>query len=206
MVVDCQYDFYNPEGTLYVGNGANTLPSRIENIINKFDGIVFTLDWHPSNHCSFNENGGQWPTHCVKYTKGASLPNVLLSETDDKNVLFVTKGKNKDFEEYSPFDDENNKRYIRFFIANQVKDDDTKVELYVCGLAGDICVYNTLSSITKAYQEYGNLFFGAETEVFAITDLCPTISPDFNMKEETEKVGAKTITSNELFKPTVVSF
>ena len=91
MVVDCQYDFYNPEGSLYVGNGADELPSKIANIIDKFDGVVFTLDWHPSNHCSFKENGGQWPKHCVKYTKGASLPDILMEKVKVKKKTSYIK-------------------------------------------------------------------------------------------------------------------
>ena len=77
VVVDVQKDFYHPEGALYV-KGGEVLPERIAKVIPQFDDVVFTLDWHPYNHCSFKENGGIWPKHCVAHSEGSSLPEEFL--------------------------------------------------------------------------------------------------------------------------------
>lgn len=52
--------------------------------------VVTTQDWHPSNHVSFVEFGGSWPSHCVANTHGASFPKGFPLEA----VSFkIQKGK-----------------------------------------------------------------------------------------------------------------
>jgi len=65
IIVDVQNDFC-PGGALAVPAGDEVVPV-INELIEKddFDLIVATLDWYPENHCSFVENRGQWPKHCV---------------------------------------------------------------------------------------------------------------------------------------------
>ena len=75
VVVDLQRDFI--DGTLPAADGASIIPS-IEGIKNDFDMVYFTLDWHPWNHCPW-DNGGIWPQHCVRYTIGAGLPDIFLT-------------------------------------------------------------------------------------------------------------------------------
>ena len=61
LVVDVQNDFIT--GTLALSNcpskheGAEVIPV-INNLLRNvhFDLVVYTLDWHPANHCSFIEN------------------------------------------------------------------------------------------------------------------------------------------------------
>ena len=59
IVVDVQNDFIEepPKGSLTVSNAKIIIPV-INELIHKsnFDVIVYTYDWHPSNHCSFLEN------------------------------------------------------------------------------------------------------------------------------------------------------
>ena len=74
VVVDVQRDFFDPAGALYVG-GSEVLPEKIAEMAAGYDGVIFTLDWHPANHCSFAAQGGIWPSHCVAYTQGAGLSN-----------------------------------------------------------------------------------------------------------------------------------
>lgn len=61
IIVDVQNDFI--DGTLTLKkcparqNGAEVVPV-INNLLEivPFDTIVYSLDWHPSDHCSFIEN------------------------------------------------------------------------------------------------------------------------------------------------------
>ena len=74
IVVDVQRDFFDPSGALYVP-GSEVLPEKIAALADNYDAVVFTLDWHPGNHCSFAAQGGIWPSHCVAFTQGAGLPD-----------------------------------------------------------------------------------------------------------------------------------
>lgn len=78
VVVDVQRDFFDPAGSLYV-SGSEALPEKIAAIAPEYDAVVFTLDWHPGDHCSFKDLGGIWPSHCVAYTQGAGLPDCFAA-------------------------------------------------------------------------------------------------------------------------------
>ena len=80
IIIDVQNDFL-PGGSLAVPKGEEVVP-----ILNQYLALfqeaalpVFaTRDWHPSNHCSFVEQGGPWPPHCVAGTTGAAFVRELL--------------------------------------------------------------------------------------------------------------------------------
>lgn len=143
IVVDVQRDFYSPEGSLYV-KGGESLPERIAEIIPDYDTVIFTLDFHPYNHCSFKTQGGIWPVHCVEYTDGAALPVCLLSVCDrqHQNVFFIRKGQDSSMEEYGAFTSPEDLLKI---LGEDVGD--CKVD--ICGIAGDYCVRETTSNVLK---------------------------------------------------------
>lgn len=134
VVVDLQKDFRDPEGTLYV-KGGELLASKLLLNLDKFDEVIFSLDWHPINHCSFKENGGIWPIHCVQYTEGAALPKELLQKSS--NYSIILKGNNPSKEQYGIFEE-----YGRF----QLNQADNYI---VCGIAGDYCVLESLKQLLK---------------------------------------------------------
>lgn len=148
VVVDYQYDFKDPNGSLYV-TGGEKLQDKILKIIPNFDGVVFTQDSHPVDHCSFKENGGIWPTHCVQNTIGAGIPVELLKAA--KDYVLVLKGEHSDREEYGafdstrdaiPFDEAYGSMFYDEPFANSTLD-----SVVVCGIAGDYCVLETLKNI-----------------------------------------------------------
>ena len=55
IVVDVQNDFI--DGSLLVPDGLKVV-SVINSLLDTvaFDAVVYTMDWHPRNHCSFFEN------------------------------------------------------------------------------------------------------------------------------------------------------
>jgi len=167
VVVDYQYDFFSPDGALYV-NGGEKLQEKIANIIPNFDNVIFTQDRHPFNHCSFVENGGQWPMHCVENTIGAGIPvellKVVANNSKFKNCIkIIPKGINYDKEEYGAFSSDfvfrlnmentyNNEVEVKEFwnvFHNHAEDYDYVDEIVVCGIAGDYCVLETLKNIVK---------------------------------------------------------
>ena len=104
ILVDLQNDF-TPSGALPVPEGDSIVP-LINQLQQKFDLVVATQDWHPSDHQSFaiQYEGGQpgelidlheipqvlWPIHCVQETEGAQF----ISNLDQSRVERVfRKGK-----------------------------------------------------------------------------------------------------------------
>ena len=195
VVVDCQYDFVNPDGSLFV-KGSEDLPERIAGIMERFDGVVLTMDAHPYNHCSFKENGGQWPAHCIAFSKGASIPDVILNSVADAKItpLFVKKGGDCFTEEYSAFDNIFNCDDLGYFLSCYLAENDgDKVDFYVCGVAGDYCVKETTKDLCNLSNEPIN-------NVFIIKDMCPCIDTAFDMETFAKNCGARTVLSNDFEK------
>ena len=72
----------------------------IENNHEKFNKIIFTRDWHPRDHCSFNDkieivegttNTGHYPAHCVFNTLGACFAPAIKEKItyDEEKKKFV---------------------------------------------------------------------------------------------------------------------
>lgn len=134
LVIDVQNDFL-PGGSLAVPEG-DAVIHPLNGWISQFAGagfpILATRDCHPSDHCSFLEQGGPWPTHCVKGSWGADFPETL-------NLLpsigIVDKPDCPDQETYSAFTGTS--------LQGQLRDQGTS-HVWVGGLATDYCVMNTV--------------------------------------------------------------
>jgi len=140
IVVDLQNDFC-PGGALGVAGGDEIIPV-INRLVNSFDTVVYTRDWHPANHVSFAENpqfiDKSWPAHCVAGTPGAEFHPDLLVRPDG---IIVDKGTDPAVEAYSGFQGTGLAEKLR---ARQV---DT---VYITGLATDYCVKATALDALKA--------------------------------------------------------
>jgi nicotinamidase/pyrazinamidase len=136
LIVDVQNDFL-PGGALGVDGGFQIIPG-LERLIDLNKGrfcVVASRDWHPGDHCSFRENGGQWPAHCVQGTEGA----LLHPEVDAAADFIISKGQDPGEEEYAAYD----ARYILDGLS-----DHSKIgTVYVCGLALDYCVKETAMAL-----------------------------------------------------------
>lgn len=143
VAIDVQRDFFDPAGSLYV-NGSETLPSKIAGISSKYDAVIFTLDWHPADHCSFVEHGGLWPSHCVAYTQGAGLPDLFspILERGEEDVCLHFKGQDRKREQYGAFENlsPDSTEYRWLTSCGSVD---------ICGIAGDFCVKESTANILK---------------------------------------------------------
>jgi len=103
IVVDVQVDFL-PGGSLAIANGEQVI-RPLNGYIRLFSQlelpVFFTRDWHCRNHCSFTENGGQWPLHCESDTSGALFASELLLPTDNRYI--ISKGVQPEVDAYSGF-------------------------------------------------------------------------------------------------------
>lgn len=149
LVVDPQVDFIS--GSLPVGGAAEAM-DRLADYVHHHNGAyvckVVTTDWHPYNHCSFAPQGGPWPIHCVQHSVGASIHQPLLDAlyTTRGDVHILPKGNRANREEYSIFKNRSSALQIYHMLKrNGIEQVD------ICGLAGDICVLNTLKDGEKRY-------------------------------------------------------
>jgi nicotinamidase/pyrazinamidase len=135
IIVDVQNDFL-PGGALGVNDGDAVVPVLNEWIrifTSKTLPIFATRDWHPAGHCSFVENRGQWPKHCVAESPGARFAEDLELPDD---VSIVHKGTDNEKEAYSGFEGT--------ALAEQLHAIGVK-RVFVGGLATDYCVLNTVN-------------------------------------------------------------
>lgn len=161
IIVDVQNDFC-PGGALEVPRGDQVIPV-INNLIERFDNIVQTQDWHPKGHWSFAssyqgkepfdtttlEYGEQvlWPDHCVQGEKGSEFhPNLHTTPTQ----LVIRKGFRKSIDSYSAFyeNDFKTKTGLTGYLRDRNID-----TLYVTGLATDFCVkWSVLDGLKEGFQ------------------------------------------------------
>lgn len=147
ICVDCQYDFIEG-GNLPVGGGRkamNWLSKFVVKNADCYDAVVCTLDWHPHGHCSFQNEGGSWPTHCVQHTHGAALYQPLVDALPKAKLHVFLKGCDKKKDEYSFLDSEKNKKKF-LQLSKKLRVD----EVDLCGIAGDVCVMNTARGLIEA--------------------------------------------------------
>ena len=163
IIVDLQKDFL-PGGALAVADGDAVIPV-VNGLMPGFELIVATRDWHPPNHGSFAENhhgkrpGGVvelnglkqvlWPAHCVQNTPGAELADAL----DISRIARVfDKGTDPGVDSYSGFFD--NGRRSETGMRRYLESRDV-IELYVAGLATDVCVRATaLDAVELGYHTH----------------------------------------------------
>lgn len=128
LIVDLQNDFC-PGGALAVAAGDEIIVP-INRIIDTFDLVVASRDMHPQGSRHFEK----WPVHCVRGTKGAEFhPDLKLSSIN----FFIEKGTGLEDDGYSDFESTNVdfEGYLR---------EQNVGKLYVCGLATDYCVKETV--------------------------------------------------------------
>lgn len=148
LVIDVQNDFLPPKGSLAVLGGLDILPV-IREVITKFplSRRFATQDYHPKDHCSFVENGGMWPEHCVEGTYGVNLHHSI----DGLFGEVITKGIFSNADAYSCFYDEMGSPSLVTTHFKKKKFD----TLFICGLATDYCVKSTvLDSIKDGFKVY----------------------------------------------------
>lgn len=172
LIVDPQNDFIT--GTLAVP-GAKEKMQKLANYIKdercKYDYICVTLDSHPEDHCSFKENGGIWPKHCVVDTNGWNIPEYLDDAIQfvgaGKKIYFgyYHKGTEPDIEEYSIFDNAEDGFTLSRLIVTLFKED--FLDIHICGIAGDYCVLETLKGLRKFI---GDIYIKILTEYIASID------------------------------------
>ncbi len=163
LLVDIQNDF-SPTGALPVPHGDEIVPV-INNLLDKFDFVIATLDWHPEDHGSFasqypGKTPGEivklsgtdqilWPAHCVQNSKGAEFIPTLNKDVIDH---VVHKGTHVEVDSYSGFYD--NQKLHDTGLADYLKTNNI-TDVYVVGLATDYCVkFTALDAVESGFNTF----------------------------------------------------
>ncbi|MDJ0653677.1 MAG: isochorismatase family protein [Xanthomonadales bacterium] len=180
VIVDVQNDFARPDGALSVPDGMAVL-EPLNLCIERFRAagapVYATRDWHPANHCSFADQGGPWPPHCVAQSPGAAF----VSELDlPPTTRIISKAAGADEEAYSGFSGTD--------LADQLRHAGVQ-RLVVGGLATDYCVLQTVLDA-----------LGHEFDVLLLVDAIRAVNVnpgdgDQAVREMTE-AGAQPVTSD----------
>jgi nicotinamidase/pyrazinamidase len=177
LVTDIQNDFL-PGGALAVAGGDEVVP-----VLNRYIGafqaqglpVYATRDWHPEKHCSFHEQGGPWPVHCVAGTHGADFAAALTLPPD---TTVISKATSRDREAYSSFQGTDLDSRLR---AAGIR------RLFIGGLTTDYCVLNSVKDARR---------LGYEVFVLADAIRAVDVRPGDGQRAEAEmaRLGAQFIT------------
>lgn len=148
IVIDVQNDFCTGGGLAVPGG--EDIVADINAMMDDFDAVVLTQDWHPAGHSSFASShagaapydikdmyyGPQvlWPDHCVQQSNGAEFHAELRQDAD----LILRKGFRSAIDSYSAFfeNDHSTPTGLEGYLRNRGISDLTLV-----GLATDFCVH-----------------------------------------------------------------
>lgn len=163
ILVDLQNDFL-PAGALPVPDGDQVIPLANQ-IQQRFDLVVATQDWHPSNHASFaaihpgkmpgdviDLDGLQqtlWPVHCVQNTVGSAFaPGLDISRVRK----IIRKGTDPGIDSYSGFFDNGHREStgLDFYLKQA-----GVTETFILGLATDYCVkFTAMDALELGFATY----------------------------------------------------
>lgn len=147
LVIDVQNDFC-PGGDLAVPEGDKVVPI-INTLAQKFDHVILTQDWHPTEHISFATTHNKqpyeiieapygpqalWPEHCLQHTEGAAFhPALSIPHAE----LILRKGFRRPIDSYSAFLENDHRTPTG--LAGYLRERNLK-RLFLTGLAYDFCV------------------------------------------------------------------
>jgi nicotinamidase/pyrazinamidase len=140
LIVDVQRDFL-PGGALAVPEGdavVAPLSACARCFAERGLPVFASRDWHPADHCSFRENGGPWPPHCVANTPGADFATALELPP---GTQIVAKATTTEKDAYSAFDGTDlNARLAELGVRR----------LFIGGLAAEYCVADSAEDALRS--------------------------------------------------------
>lgn len=99
----------------------------------------------------------------MAYTHGAAIYEPIIQTLRELNIDYkvLTKGVFPNREEFSIFSNDKSREWLYTFIYGEYIN-----QIDICGIAGDVCVYNTLLDGIIAY---------GENKFNLLIDYCPSI-------------------------------
>jgi len=169
VVVNLQSDFCSG-GTVEVP-GANEIIPVVNELLKKFNLIIFSMDWHPHDYKLFtsyyfphndifrlfsinkdNNFNLLWPDHCIENNPGADIHPDVKFENINGKFYFFKKGINKRAESYSAF---YNKFESQSTGLNKFLKKKKITKVFICGLLLDYDVlFTAIDAKNLGYDTY----------------------------------------------------
>lgn len=203
LLIDIQPDFL-PGGALPVEDG-DVILGPVHDLLERdpFGLYAATQDWHPPDHVSFASNHEDaepmdtidlhghdqilWPDHCIQGTEGADLHPELVWE---RVSAIIRKGTESESDSYSGFRNNWNPAGERppTGLAGYLRERGVE-QVFLCGLARDICVKWTAEDAADE---------GFETTF--LWDLTRAVDPgsDERVRRDLEERGVRIVDSSTL--------
>ena len=148
IVIDVLNDFVSGNmACLHAKEAVSKIIERMNTHPN--EEVLYICDAHPANHCSFVEQGGCWPMHCVKHTFGQQIDLAFYTCVNQpaqrprisENIF--EKGSHPDYEEYSGFEaiGLNGKTLGQVLFRGQ--------PVLISGIATEFCVLETVKELVQ---------------------------------------------------------
>lgn len=181
IVADMQNDFL-AGGSLAVAGGDAIIP-----VLNRYIAcfqahqlpIYATRDWHPPDHCSFRQQGGLWPAHCIAGSKGAAFHADLELPVA---THIISKATSQEKDVYSAFCDTQLNKLLQSSNIHRV---------FIGGIATEYCVLNTVKDALRYHYT-----------TFVLADAVCAINKQpqdgSHALEEMVRLGARLIYSEDL--------
>jgi nicotinamidase/pyrazinamidase len=181
IIVDMQNDFL-AGGSLAVAGGNAIIP-----VLNRYIAwfqahqlpIYATRDWHPPDHCSFRQQGGLWPPHCIAGSEGAAFHSDLELPVA---THIISKAASQEKDAYSGFSDTQLNKLLQSSKIHRV---------FIGGIATEYCVLNTVKDALRYHYQ-----------TFVLADAVCAINKQPQDSqwalEEMIRLGAKLIHSEDL--------
>ena len=148
IVVDVLYDFIS--GSLACAHAREAIESIVAQInANPQQPVFYVCDAHPTQHCSFAEQGGLWPVHCVKGTQGQNIDaafyaQIRTPEHQPNSGNIFEKAFTAEADAYSGYEAQDVEgRYLHQVLA-------PGQTVLVSGIATEYCVFETAKDFLKA--------------------------------------------------------
>lgn len=179
LLIDPQNDFF-PGGARGRPDSKNLIPilnDYIKHFSRQGFPILATRDWHAPNHCSFTEQGGPHPIHCVQGSRGAQFHSDLVMPP---GMMVISKGTDPKKDAGSGFEGSS--------LADRLEDLDVKT-VFILGPATQDCLRQTIRDACKIGLQVIVLKDAIETEISA--DTFKEISEAGVLKATSSDLGIK---------------
>ena len=138
ILVDCQKDFMDKDGALYVPGAENIKEDIVEISRGLYDKVVVTYDTHTVESYEETIESEMFPIHCVKGTDGHKLFKELKNSLKYKKYAFHFEKNKFDIWTSCP-------EYLEWVKDNLNTDD----EFTIVGVATNYCVYDHIKGLLK---------------------------------------------------------
>lgn len=155
-LVDCQKDFMDKNGALYVPN-AEKIKKRIVDLTKakKWDTILVSLDTHTEDYKN-TEEAKSFPPHCIVGTRGYDLFNELsealidVMREENSPITIINKSTYDVWE----FFKESESALTMESLVDSIIGDNEDVNIVFAGVATDYCVKAAMEGFAKRYPTF----------------------------------------------------